>query len=137
MPDRTRVDKWLWSVRIFKTRTLAANAIRSGKVKVNGSPAKASYQLQRGDTLLVHKNGFNLEFEVVDLIEKRVGAPMAQQCYIDKTPEEELNKYKDWFMGKARTEFRDKGAGRPTKKERREIEDFKNWDIYDDFEEEA
>ena len=131
MPNKVRVDKWLWSVRIFKTRTLAANAVRNGKVKVNGGPTKASYQIQPGDRLMVQKNGFNLDFEVVDLIEKRVGAPLAQKCYVDHTPEEELNKYKDWFMGKARSEFREKGAGRPTKKERREIEGFKDWDIFD------
>jgi ribosome-associated heat shock protein Hsp15 len=132
MPDKVRIDKWLWSVRIFKTRTLAANAVRNGKVKVNGQPTKASYLIQPGERLMVQKNGFNLEFEVVDLIEKRVGAPLAQKCYIDHTPEEELNKYKEWFVGKARPEFRERGAGRPTKKERREIEGFKDWDAFDE-----
>ncbi|MCB0639578.1 MAG: RNA-binding S4 domain-containing protein, partial [Lewinella sp.] len=83
MADKVRIDKWLWSVRIFKTRTLAANAVRNGKVKVDGAPTKASHQVQRGDRLQVHKNGFNLEFEIIDLIEKRVGAPLAQKCYID------------------------------------------------------
>ena len=75
---------------------------------------------------MVKKNGFHMEYEVVDLIEKRVSAPLAQACYNDITPEEELNKYKSWFIGKARSEMREKGAGRPTKRERREIDDFKD-----------
>lgn len=125
MLDKVRIDKWLWSVRIFKTRTLAGNAVRSGKVKINGVPVKPSYQLQRGERMVVTKNGFNFQIEVVDLIQKRVGAPLAQKCYTDHTPEEELSKYKDWFIGKSSTERRKRGAGRPTKKERREIEDFK------------
>ena len=61
----------------------------------------------------------------VDLLEKRVGAPIAQKCYEDLTPEEELNKYNDWFIGKGRAERREKGAGRPTKRERRDIDRFK------------
>ena len=86
---------------------------------------------------MVNKNGFNFTFEVVDLIQKRVGAPIAQKCYIDHTPEEELNKFSDWFIGKRGVEAREKGTGRPTKKERREIDDFKsdqfyNWDDWDE-----
>ncbi len=125
MLEKVRIDKWLWSVRIFKTRTLASNAVRNGKVKVNDRPVKASYSLQRGERVFVHKNGFNFQFEVVDLLQKRVGAPIAQKCYVDHTPPEELNKYQDWFIGKSGAERRQRGAGRPTKKERREIEGFK------------
>lgn len=131
--DKVRVDKWLWSVRIFKTRTKATDALKAGQVKVNGKNVKASYQVQRGDRLKVGKNGFNFQFEVVDLIAKRVGAPIAQKCYLDHTPAEELSKYSDWFIGKRGTEVRDKGAGRPTKRERREIEDFK-LDRFEDWE---
>ena len=125
MLEKVRIDKWLWSVRIFKTRTMASNAVRSGKVKVNDQIVKASYSLQRGERVHVQKNGFNFQFEVIDLIQKRVGAPIAQKCYVDHTPAEELNKYQDWFIGKAGGERRARGAGRPTKKERREIEEFK------------
>lgn len=136
MLEKVRVDKWLWSVRIFKSRTLAGTAVKSGKVKVNGDPVKPSSNINRGDRLLVQKNGFNLEFEVLDLIEKRVGAPIAQKCYVDRTPEEELNKYKSWFVGKSSAERREKGAGRPTKRERREIDRFKDdwtdWDLFDE-----
>lgn len=128
MPDKVRIDKWLWSVRIFKSRTLASETVKSGRVKVNGTAVKASYLTQPGDRVLVSKNGFAFQFEVVQAIEKRVGAAIAQACYLDHTPQEELNKYKDWFVGKSGGEFRERGAGRPTKKERREIDGFKdNW----------
>ena len=124
--EKVRVDKWLWSVRIFKSRTMATDACKSGKVQVNGSVAKASQLIQVGDLLTVKKNGFNLQYKALDLIRKRVGAPIAQKCYEDLTPAEELNKYNDWFVGKGRAEFRDKGKGRPTKKDRRKIETFKD-----------
>lgn len=64
-------------------------------------------------------------FKVVKLIHKRVGAPIAKECYEDLTPAEEMNKFKDWFVGKAKPEFREKGAGRPTKRQRREIDKYK------------
>ncbi|MCO6489786.1 MAG: RNA-binding S4 domain-containing protein [Phaeodactylibacter sp.] len=123
--DKVRVDKWLWSVRIFKSRTIATDACKAGKVKVEGIPVKASQTIQRGDILEIRKNGFNFQYKVLDLIQKRVGAPIAQACYENLTPEEELNKYQDWFVGKAASEKREKGAGRPTKRERRDIERFK------------
>ncbi len=124
--EKVRIDKWLWSVRIFKSRTIATDACKEGKVKVNGELAKASHLIQAGDQLEVKKEGFNMQYKVLNLIEKRVGAPIAQTCYQDLTPAEELNKYKDWFVGKAGAEFREKGAGRPTKKERRVIDEFKS-----------
>lgn len=124
--DKVRIDKWLWSVRIFKSRTIAADACKEGKVKLNGAVAKSSQLIQVGDCLEVKKEGFNMQYKVLNLIEKRVGAPIAQACYEDLTPAEEMNKYKDWFVGKAGAEYREKGAGRPTKKERREIDDFKD-----------
>ncbi len=136
MLDKVRIDKWLWSVRIYKSRTLANTAVKNGKVKVNGEPTKPSASIQRGDEVVVNKNGFNFQLKVVDLIQKRVGAPIAQKCYIDQTPEEELNKFKDWFVGKAASERREKGAGRPTKRERRNIDEFKSqWQDFD-FEDE-
>ncbi len=122
----SRIDKWLWSVRIFKTRTLAGEVCKSGKAKLNGKKAKASTEIKPGDVVEVKKNGFNLEFKVLKVIQKRVGAPIAMTCYEDITPEHELRKYEAWFIGKARPEFREKGGGRPTKKQRREIDEFKN-----------
>lgn len=133
MAIKTRIDKWLWSVRIYKTRTLASDEVRSGKVKINQTNAKPASNVQTGDTVIVKKNGFNFQFKVLEIIEKRVAAPIAQQCYQDQTPLEELNKYQDWFVGKYGAEVRDKGAGRPTKKDRREIDDFKD-NYFDDDE---
>jgi ribosome-associated heat shock protein Hsp15 len=123
--EKVRIDKWLWSVRIFKSRTIAADAIKAGKVKIGEQVAKPSDQVSAGQTVYVRKEGFNLEFLVKKLIEKRVGAPLARECYENLTPAEELNKYNDWFIGKSGVERRERGAGRPTKKERREIEQFK------------
>lgn len=123
--EKVRIDKWLWSVRIFKSRTLAIDACKEGKIKVNGQVAKPSQLIQIGDKLEVKKEGFLMQYLVVQLIEKRVSAPLAQVCYEDQTPEEELNKFKDWFVGKSGVEFREKGSGRPTKKDRRLIDDFK------------
>lgn len=125
MAKKVRVDKWLWSVRIFKSRTLATTACKSSKVKINEVAVKPSFQLEGGEILHVRKNGFDLQFKVDKLIEKRVGAPIAVECYTDLTPAEELNKYQDWFVGKAAPEKREKGAGRPTKKERRTIDRYK------------
>ena len=125
--EKVRVDKWLWSVRIFKSRTMATDACKGGRVMVNGAKVKASYMLERGAHVEVKKNGFNLQFKVIDLIQKRVGAPIAVKCYEDLTPEEEKNKFADWFIGKGKSEFRDKGLGRPTKRDRRSIDKFK-WD---------
>ena len=127
MLDKVRIDKWLWSVRIYKSRTLATDACKSGKVKIDGVAVKPSYMVSKEDVIEVRKNGFNFRLRVIDLIQKRVGAPIAQQCYEDLTPEEELQKYDSWFVGKAAAEKREKGAGRPTKRERREIDRFKDW----------
>ena len=128
--DKVRIDKWLWSVRIFKSRTIATDACKAGRVKIGGVAIKPSYLLSRGEVVTVKKEGFNLDFLAVDLIEKRVGAPIAVACYRDVTPEEEKNKYNAWFLnGMATAEKREKGAGRPTKKERRELDEFKDWDL--------
>ena len=122
---KVRVDKWLWSVRIFKSRSMATDACKQGKIIIDEKRVKPSYLVTVGEIVSVRKNGFNLTFEVLQLINKRVSATLAAPCYNDLTPAEELNKYKDWFVGKARPEQRLKGAGRPTKRERREIDEYK------------
>lgn len=133
--DKVRIDKWLWSVRIFKSRTVATDACKGGKVKINGESIKPSYQLQEGEVVQVRKNGFDFQFKAVKLIQKRVGAPIAVTCYEDLTPQEELDKYKSWFVGKAAAEQRERGTGRPTKRERREIDRFKDdWFDFSDWE---
>ena len=123
---KVRIDKWLWSVRIFKSRTQATDACKAGRVKVGELSVKPSYLIEGDEKVFVKKNGFNLEFKVIKLLEKRVGAPIAVTCYEDLTPQEELDKYKNWFVGKAASERREKGAGRPTKRERRDIDTFKH-----------
>lgn len=131
---KIRIDKWLWSVRIFKSRTLATNACKSGRVKIEEASVKASASLEIGQRVQVKKNGFDLEFKVIKLIEKRVGATLAVECYEDLTPPEELNKFRNWFVGKGQAEIRERGTGRPTKKERREIDDYKDI-LYEDLDE--
>lgn len=125
MAEKVRVDKWLWSVRIFKSRSLATKVCKDGKVTINDRRAKPSSSVEVGDRLKVSKIGYHFQFEVVKLISKRVGAPIAVECYIDHTPEDELRKYENWYIGKGRAEVREKGAGRPTKRERREIDAHK------------
>lgn len=122
---KVRLDKWLWSVRLFKTRTLAGNMCKGGDVKLRGRKLKPSFQVSEGDILEIHKNGFNLQIEVIKLIGHRVSATLAAECYENRTTEEEMRKFEDWFIGKAAPERRERGTGRPTKKERRDIDQFK------------
>lgn len=125
--NKVRIDKWLWSVRIFKSRTIATDACKSGKVKINGETVKPSYLLAEGEIVWVRKEGFHFQYRAIQLIEKRVGAPIAVGCYEDITPEAEKKKYEEWFLGGTPVvEKRERGMGRPTKKERREMDDYKS-----------
>lgn len=124
--EKIRIDKWLWAVRLFKTRSLAADACAAGKIKMDGESLKASYMLKAGQTIQVQKEGIRMIIKVVKLIEKRVGAPLAVQCYEDLTPPEEKDKLK---FPSVFYEVRDRGIGRPTKKDRRAIEKFKDPDL--------
>lgn len=118
MTERTavRVDSWLWAVRMFKTRSLAAKACRGGHVEVDGDPAKPSTQVGVGSTVSARVGDRDRELEVTGLIVKRVGAPEAQRCYIDHSPPPPPREFV------APVVIRDRGAGRPTKRERREID---------------
>jgi len=127
MADKVRIDKYLWAIRIFKSRTLATDACKEGKVKLYGENAKPSALVTIGDVIDVIKDGFRLKYKIVALIEKRVSPVLAKPCYEDLTPEEEINKYKSWFIGKGGPERRERGAGRPTKRDRREIDEFKDY----------
>ncbi len=133
MPSKVRVDKWLWSVRIFKSRSLATKMCKTGKISIGEKKLKPSALISVGDSLNVLKEGFNLTIKVDELLEKRVGAPIAVTCYSNLTPEEELNKYKSWFIGKGKAEIREKGTGRPTKRDRREIDEFKEEYLFQDL----
>ncbi len=126
--EKVRIDKYLWAIRVYKSRSMATEACREGKVKMHGQPVKSSQLVSVGDEMEILKNGFKIQLKALQLIEKRVSAELAKPCYEDQTPEEEYQKYKAWFIGKSGTERRERGTGRPTKKERREIDDFKdNW----------
>ena len=125
MADKVRIDKYLWSIRIFKSRTLATDACKEGKVKLHEENAKPSAMVTVGDIIDVVKDGFKLKYKVIQLIEKRVSPILAKPCYEDLTPEEEINKYKSWVIGKGGPEQRERGASRPTKRERRATEELK------------
>ena len=131
--DKMRIDKWLWNVRIFKSRTKATNACKKGAIKIGESRLKPSSLITVNSKIEVRKDGFILEFLIKELIPKRVSATLAEPCYDNITPLEELNKFKNWFMGKAPAERRDKGLGRPTKRERRDIDEFKDEIFLDDW----
>ena len=116
MADSARVDSWLWAIRVFKTRSAATAACRAGHVKVNGDRAKAAQPVKRGDEVRIRIDGFDRILVMREPLVKRVGAPVAAAAYEDispplPTPEEV-----------ALAPRRDRGAGRPTKRERREIE---------------
>ena len=132
--SKTRIDKWLWSVRIFKSRTIATDACKAGKIKINGSEIKPSASVSRLDKIEVRKNGFNFQFEVKELLKNRVPAPIAKECFQNNTPVSELEKYNDWFNGKKSSVLRARGTGRPTKKDRRSMDDFSDFDEFDEEE---
>jgi ribosome-associated heat shock protein Hsp15 len=114
---------------------MAADACKNGRVKFNGSILKASANVQRGNTIQVRKDHFNFTFKILEIIDKRVSAKLAEPCYENLTPPEELNKFKNWFINSQTVEYREKGTGRPTKKERRVIDDYKTDIKEDEFEE--
>jgi len=132
--NKTRIDKWLWTVRIFKSRTIATDACKAGKIKINGTEIKPSASVSRLDKIEVRKNGFNFQFEVKELLKNRVPAPIAKECFQNNTPVSELEKYNDWFNGKKSSVLRAKGTGRPTKKDRRSMDDFSDFDEFDEEE---
>lgn len=119
-----RIDKWLWCVRLYKTRTLAAEACNMGKVLVNGSSCKPSKEINLGDEVLVNFNPLKKNVKVLEVLNNRIPAKDVPQYYQDLTPEEEYQKVE--MMRMMYFERRDAHTGRPTKKDRRNIERFKD-----------
>ena len=117
-----RIDKWLWSVRLYKSRSVATDACASGKVQVNGQPVKASRSIKPGDIITAVAGEILRTVKVISPLEKRVGAKIVSQFLEDLTPAAEYAKPKETNFQPYM--FRPKGSGRPTKKERRSIEDF-------------
>lgn len=115
-----RIDKYLWAVRVFKTRSIATEACKKGRVLIEGTTVKPSREVKVEDVINVKKNRIIYTYRVIEPIEKRVSAKLATEYVEDITPQEELDKlqidkYADFFV-------RERGAGRPTKKERRNID---------------
>ncbi|NQD69127.1 RNA-binding S4 domain-containing protein [Sphingobacterium shayense] len=120
--EKLRIDKYLWSIRLFKTRSLATDACRAGRIKLNGQNIKPSYLVKIGEVYSVQKGIERKIIKVIGLLERRVDAKTAVQFYEDQTPEEETYAFKSVFH--APVLKRDRGTGRPTKKDRREIDDL-------------
>lgn len=121
--EKLRLDKYLWSIRLFKTRTMAAAACDTGKVKFDDSQAKASRNVNIGDEFEVKTEAKRWRIKVTGLIEKRVAASEAIKNYIDITPEEEIQRLQ-YQAASFHTGKRQSKIGRPTKKERRDLDDF-------------
>lgn len=120
MAELTRIDKYLWAVRLFKTRSEATDACKGGKVKVNGENAKPSKMLKAGDVVTVRKGTVTYTYRVLQPAEKRLGAKLVPDYAENLTPQSEIDK----LNAPVETFFvrRDRGTGRPTKKDRRELD---------------
>ena len=135
-----RVDKYLWAMRIYKTRSIATDACKCGRVKMNGVEVKPSRSFHVGDVFTVRKGPITYTYRILQLVNNRLGAKMVPEYLQDITPKEQLELLE--LARFAAQSGRDRGTGRPTKKDRREIEQFFSddynilFDDYDDFEEE-
>lgn len=119
-----RIDKWLWEVRLFKTRSMATDACKAGKVKMGGQNIKASREMKVGDVVMVSLNPLFKTVKITQFPKSRLGAKLVSEYFEDLTPAEEYERIK--MIEAANTEYRDRGAGRPTKKQRRVIDKIKN-----------
>lgn len=123
--EAPRIDKWLWAVRVFKTRSLATEACRTGKVKVDDLPVKPSREVRRDMVISIHAGPMVKTLKVIELLHNRVGAKLVSEFMQDMTPPEEYAKLE---LIKQQPFRRPRGAGRPTKKERRDIDTWLGWD---------
>ncbi len=129
--DEVRIDKWLWAVRIFKTRSIASEACKKGRVMIGNVTVKPSRTIRRGDIVQVRKPPVIFSFKVLDLTDKRMGTKLVPQYMENITSSDqyeilELNKISGFID-------RQRGTGRPTKKERRDLEQFTESFDFDDF----
>ncbi|MCX4301636.1 MAG: RNA-binding S4 domain-containing protein [Alistipes sp.] len=128
--EAIRLDKYLWAVRVFKTRSDAAEAIRTNKVSVNGAWAKPSREVKTGDEIAVRKQQITYTYKVLDLVSSRQPAKNVPAYCLDITPQEERDKLN--VPRETIFVFRERGTGRPTKKERRDLDDLMEGICYDD-----
>ena len=132
--ESVRLDKYLWAIRVYKTRTDATDACKGGKVRLNGYDVKPSKEVKPGDVIVARKGAVSYTYKVLQLIDKRQGAKLVPNYAENLTPQEELDKLRapvETFFLK-----RDRGAGRPTKKDRRQMEDLwsnLSFDVPDDI----
>jgi ribosome-associated heat shock protein Hsp15 len=126
-----RVDKYLWCVRYYKSRNIATEACKQGKVRVNEQVVKPSREVYATDKISIRKNQINYQIEVLDLPKSRIGAKLAGLYVNDITPKEEFEKLE--LLKYSKDYYRKKGTGRPTKKDRRELDEW--FDPEDDAEE--
>ncbi len=117
-----RVDKFLWCVRYFKTRSVATNACKTGKVKIKGTNVKPSREVFPQDKITIRKNQINYEIEILDIPTSRLGAKLVGLYINDVTPKEAFEKME--LLKYSKDYYRKKGLGRPTKKDRRDIDDW-------------
>jgi ribosome-associated heat shock protein Hsp15 len=117
--DSTRIDRWLWSVRVYKTRSAATDACSGGHVRLNGNPAKPAATVRVGDRVEANVYGRPRILEVARVIDKRVGPPLAVECFVDHSPPPPPREERSPVFG------RDPGAGRPTKRDRRQLDRFR------------
>lgn len=120
-----RMDKFLWCVRLSKTRSKATELIKKGKVKLNDDPVKPAREVSVGDTISIVKHTATFTYKVKDLLNNRVGAKLVDDYIIDTTTEVEIEKYRTYQSAQA--SYRNHGTGKPTKKERRALDSFKKW----------
>jgi len=121
-----RIDKYLWCVRYYKTRNIATEACRKGHIKMNGDTVKPSKTVFNNEKITIRKNQINYQIEVLDIPANRVGAKLVDLYRKDITPSEEFEKLE--LLKYSKDYYRKKGEGRPTKKDRRELEDYHNDD---------
>ncbi len=117
-----RIDKYLWAIRVYKTRSIATDACKKGHVKLVDKACKPSKEVYGNELILVRKNQINYKIQVLDIPESRVGAKLADLYRKDMTPKEEFEKTN--LLKYSKDYYRKKGTGRPTKKDRRDIEDY-------------
>ena len=122
--SNNRIDKFLWSVRLFKTRALATEACRAGRVKMNDQVLKASHEVRVGEVYTIAVDHIHKQIQVKALLSNRVGAQLVEQYIVDLTPSDEYSRQASIRQGGF--EVRDRGVGRPTKRDRREIERLKS-----------
>jgi len=117
-----RIDKFVWCVRLAKTRSLASKLVSANKIKLNGTECKPAKEVYPNDLITVQKNNAVFSYKVLQLTNKRLGAKLVMEHIIDITPKEEIEKYKTYQM--AQRAYRGKDQGKPNKKDRRDIDHF-------------